>query len=328
MRLPFRRPRRPLAFAITATAALVFLLFVRCASAPHRGPPTAIEACGQPFDVGTRVVRWHEPGGYDAYRRAKFFTDEAEPDGRLRYAPLRGGLPEAIAAQAAARGLSLGDLRQVVHQFVLHFDVCGTARRCFHVLHDVRNLSVHFLLDVDGTVYQTLDLREKAHHATYASDFSVGVEIAHPGTFPQPLSAAMRAWYERDEQGWFQKYPPGRVEPGVRTPGFVPRPDRPELQRGIVQGRTWYQFDFTPQQYRALAHLAAGLSRALPRIRLEVPRDAAGNVVQRALPEAEIRRFEGIVGHFHVQQNKNDPGPALQWDRLLQQARALRGGAP
>ena len=48
-------------------------------------------------------------------------------------------------------------LQQVVDQFVIHFDVCGTSRRCFEVLQDKRGLSVHFMLDIDGTIYQTLD---------------------------------------------------------------------------------------------------------------------------------------------------------------------------
>jgi N-acetyl-anhydromuramyl-L-alanine amidase AmpD len=52
---------------------------------------------------------------------------------------------------------------------------------------------VHFLLDVDGTIYQTLDLHEKAFHATYANDFSIGVEIAHPGAWKQPMNATWRA---------------------------------------------------------------------------------------------------------------------------------------
>lgn len=308
-----------------AVAAFAILLLVRCASAPagKRGL-TNIEACGTSFDIGTRVVRWHEPGGYDAYRREKFFTKEAVPDGRLRYSPLRGGLPEAIAARAAKDGLALGDLQQVVHQFVLHFDVCGTSRQCFKVLQDVRNLSVHFLLDVDGTIYQTLDLREKAQHATYANDFSIGVEIAHPGTFAQPLSADMRRWYEKDDQGWRMKLPAWMEETGIRTPNFVARPARPDFVSGPIHGRTYYQFDYTEQQYRALARLCAGLSRIFPRIRLEAPRDANGAVIQEALSEAKLRAFDGIVGHFHVQKNKQDPGPAMQWDRLLAEARALR----
>jgi N-acetyl-anhydromuramyl-L-alanine amidase AmpD len=321
MSIPALQSRRR--FAVTSAAVLAVLLLVRCAGGP---PPRAMEVCGEPFDVGTRVVTWRDPGGYDAYQKQKFFTVEEVPDGKLRYSPLRGRLPEAMQERAATGGLELADLQQVVHQFVLHFDVCGTSRQCFKILHDRRNLSVHFLLDVDGTIYQTLDLREKAWHATIANDFSVGIEIAHPGAWPQPLNADMRRWYEQDEHGWRMKFPDW-IETGVRTADFIARPDRPEIVSGEVQGRTYFQFDYTPQQYASLARLCAGLARVFPRIRLEVPRNPDGSVVNRVLPEAELRAFDGIVGHFHVQENKQDPGPAMQWDRLLAEARALRDQA-
>ena len=302
---------------------LVFLLLVRCASWPSPSP-RAIEVCGRSFEVGARVVNWREPGGYDAYQRGKRFEVEQPADGKLRYTPLRGGLPEAIAARAASGGLSLADLQQVVHQFVLHYDVAGVSRQCFKILQDRRVLSVHFLLDVDGTIYQTLDLREKAHHATIANDFSVGVEIAHPGAYPQPMAAPMAVWYAKDAEGWFLTLPKTITDPGILTPNFVARPARPDIVVGEVQGSTWHQLDFTPQQYRALAQLCAGLNKALPRIRLEVPRRADGTVQDRVMPEAELRAFDGIVGHFHVQKNKQDPGPAMQWDKLLGEARAAR----
>lgn len=310
------RRRAAAAFGMLALAALLG----RCAVAPPPPDGTFLLAAGRPFAVGTRVVTWREPGGYNAYRPGKHFAPDEPPDGRLRYTPLRGGLPEAIASRAREHGLSLADLQQVVHQFVLHYDVAGTSRQCFKVLQDVRNLSVHFLLDVDGVIYQTLDLREKAHHATIANDFSIGVEIAHPGVFKQPMNADMARWYGRDEQGFFMKTPAWMQETGIRTPGFVARPDRPEIQSGEIQGVRYHQLDFTPQQYAALAKLCAAVARALPRIRLEAPRLPDGRVVPHALPEAELRAFEGIVGHFHVQKNKQDPGPALQWDRLLREA--------
>lgn len=303
-----------------ATLVGLSLLLSRCASLPAPDG-MSIVAADRPFAIGTRVVHWREADGYSAYRRGKHFAPNEPPDGKLRYTPLRGGLPEAIASRAKDHGLSLADLQQVVHQFVLHYDVAGTSRQCFKVLQDVRNLSVHFLLDVDGTIYQTLDLREKAHHATIANDFSIGVEIAHPGVFKQPMNADMARWYGKDEQGYFMKTPAWMREPGIRTKDFVARPDRPEIVSGAIQGVLYHQLDFTPQQYSALARLCAALARAFPRIRLDAPRTPDGNVVPHALPADELRAFEGIVGHFHVQQNKQDPGPALQWDRLLRQAR-------
>jgi N-acetylmuramoyl-L-alanine amidase len=322
---PPREPARWRPRLLAGGVALLLLLAVRFLSEPAAAPDgTTIEASGRPFAIGTRVVAWHEPGGYSAYRLGKHFAPDEPADGKRRFTPLRGNLPAAIAARAEQHGLSLADLQQVVHQFVLHYDVAGTSRQCFKVLQDVRNLSVHFLLDVDGTIYQTLDLREKAHHATIANDFSIGIEIAHPGAFPQPMAAPMAIWYAKDERGWYFTPPKWMAETGIRTPGFVARPDRPDIIAGEVQGKLYHQLDFTTEQYTALAKLCAGLARVFPRLRLDVPRNADGSVVDRVLPEAELRAFEGIVGHFHVQKNKQDPGPAFQWERLLRDARALR----
>src|SRR5262249_9745465 len=265
---------------------------------------------------------WRDDGGYDAYLRQKYFAVEPVPDGKLRYAEVRGDLPAAIAARVAQRGWSLDDLQQLVHLFVLHFDACGTSRQCFKVLHDHRYLSVHFLLDVDGTIYQTLDLQEQAHHATIANAASVGVEIAHPGCWPAPDHPDLRRWYERDGRGWRMQFP-GLGEPLLRTAGFVARPARPELVEGEIHGVRYWQFDFTREQYSALAHLLAALHRVFPRSGREPPRAAPGSARATRLSPAERAASAGVAGPSPVQDNKQDPGRALQWDRLLQDARAL-----
>jgi N-acetyl-anhydromuramyl-L-alanine amidase AmpD len=204
-----------------------------------------------------------------------------------------------------------------VRLFVVHYDACGTSRRCFEVLHDIRGLSAHFLLDVDGTIYQTLDLEERAWHAAVANDASVGIEIAHIGAYPSPGDAPLTTWYARDERGLRVVFPESLGETGIRTPGFVARPARGELISGRIHGRLLWQYDFTDEQYHALARLAAALSRVLPRIRLEVPRDADGDVRRDALSAEELASFSGIIGHWHVTEAKHDPGPALDWDRVL-----------
>lgn len=301
-------------------AAAGLLLFVRCGAPPALAPAdhdqaTATECiivAGRRIPIGTRVVTWTEPGGYSGYRAGKHFDREDGLDGERRYGT-RSGDPR-----------SLPELREAVHQFVIHYDVCGTSRQCFKVLHDVRKLSVHFLLDVDGTIYQTLDLKERAWHATLANDGAVGVEIAHPGAWLSPLNADMRRWYVKDEAGWRMKYPGWLEQTGVYTQGFIPRPDRDQLVSGNIQGKEYHQFDFTSEQYEALAKLIVGLNQALPRIALASPRDASGAVVDRVLPADDLLRFDGVIGHLHVQANKQDPGPAFQWDRVLDDARRLR----
>ena len=34
------------------------------------------------------------------------------------------------------------------------------------------------------------------------------------------------------------------------------------------------------------------------------------------------------MGHYHVQENKQDPGPAFQWDKVINGARKLMGLKP
>src|SRR5580692_2668587 len=110
-----------------------------------------IVAAGQFFHTGTRVVLWMDPGGYDAYRVERRFSPIEESDWKTSSEKVKS---LTSPNRYGMRKRNLTTLQKVVDQFVLHFDVCGTSRTCFFVLHDDRDLSVHFLLDVDGTIYQ------------------------------------------------------------------------------------------------------------------------------------------------------------------------------
>jgi N-acetylmuramoyl-L-alanine amidase len=90
-----------------------------------------------------------------------------------------------------------------------------------------------------------------------------------------------------------------------------------------VQGRRLRQWDFTPEQYESLIRLTATLCTVLPEIRCEAPRDAEGRVRAGVLGPEELAAYKGLLGHFHIQRDKVDPGPALQWERVVEGARAL-----
>lgn len=295
-----------------------------------------IVICGQFFHTGTRVVTWMDPGGYDAYRVERRFGSVTNSDWRViasgpealdtpnRYGLRMVGMDDATRERVRGGGWTLPELQSRVDQFVLHYDASGTSRRCFEILHDKRGLSVHFMLDVDGTIYQTLDVKERAWHATAANSRAVGIEIAQAGAFPVTQRRSLEPWYRDDGQGVRLTFPEWIKDPGIRTPGFVGRPARPEPVIGKIHGSELIQYDFTPQQYAALARLTATLSRALPKIRVDYPRDAQGRLLRTALSDEEFRDYTGLLGHYHVQDNKVDPGPAFDWDRLLRDARRLR----
>jgi N-acetylmuramoyl-L-alanine amidase len=329
-------------FPFWTLGSVCLLLLAGCQTAPKPGALAPrrgdeIVVAGQFVHTGARVVLWMDPGGYDAYRVERRFTsyDQASweaswPVNRELTTPNRYGvrgerlLSSNQLEQVRGGGWDLPLLQGIVDQFVIHYDVCGTSRQCFRVLHDQRDLSVHFMLDLDGTIYQTLDVKERAWHATSSNTRAVGIEIANIGAFPPGRSGSLQEWYHREPNGQTRLFIPARFgDGGLRTRNFVARPARAEPVRGMVQGQELEQYDLTPEQYRALIGLTVALCRVFPKLTCDYPRDAAGHLVPQKLPDERLNQYQGLLGHYHIQTNKTDPGPAFQWDYVIKQARRL-----
>ena len=324
----------------------VALLGCGCGTLPRTGklePRTGDEivAAGQFFHTGTPVVLWLDPGGYDAYRVERRFAPLEKADWKTSQAevkslttPNRYGLRQKNLSPAALEkvrggGWDLPLLQSVVDQFVLHFDVCGVSRTCFLVLQDGRDLSVHFMLDVDGTIYQTLDLKERAWHATTSNDRSIGVEIANIGAYPAGGKNPLAQWYATNAAGQIILTVPKRFgNPAWRTPNFIGHPARNLPVRGTIQGEDLVQFDYTPEQYAALTKLTAALCKIFPKLKCQYPVDAHGQLIPHKLPNAALEKYQGVLGHYHVQANKTDPGPALDWERVIGGAKKILSPAP
>lgn len=285
------------------------------------GRQGTILAAGQHIPVNAPVVTFLDEGGYDAHVRHCHF----DPGRVLPLRPAAGcntperfrprpttGMAQSWVDDVEQHGWSLESLRERLSMFVFHYDVCMTSARCFRVLQDVRGLSVHFLLDVDGTIYQTLDLAHRARHAGVVNDQSIGIEIAHIGAYP-PGDPTLARYYTIQPDGRYLLEIPPRLDPP--DPGVF-ETSRPGLYRGIINGREYVMPDFTEAQYLSLEALIGALSTAFPRIRRRVPRDENGLVVDGILPVDEVASWEGLCAHFHVSRVKADPGPAFDWDRL------------
>ncbi|MDZ4656371.1 MAG: peptidoglycan recognition family protein [Bythopirellula sp.] len=296
-----------------------------------------IVVCGQLFHTTAPVVLWMDEAGYDAYRVERRFAPIEKADWDVskeeveylespnRYGIRKDTLTTEQLEKVRGGGWDLPLLQDVVDQFVMHYDVCGTSATCFKVLHDGRGLSVHFMLDIDGTIYQTLDLKERAWHATVSNSRSIGVEIASIGAYPaDQKDAVFKKWYYTDENGVVELAPQRNVgHLGLRDKPFIGRPARNELIEGTIQGTKLYQYDFTPQQYDSLIKLTATLCKIFPKIKCDYPKDAEGNLIPKVLSETEWQDFHGVLGHYHVQLNKTDPGPAFDWEKVIGGAQAL-----
>jgi hypothetical protein len=162
--------------------------------------------------------------------------------------------------------------------FVCHWDVCLSSESCFKVLEN-RGLSVHFLIDNDGTIYQTMDMNDVAYHAGSRTwnNKSIGVEISN-------------AYYPK-HQGWYKK--------NVGE-------ERPLITDAVVHGQKLDPFTgFYHQQTEALKALMKAVHKATG-IPLQAPLDRSKSTNTTVSKKAASGRFEGFVSHYHLTNRKID----------------------
>jgi hypothetical protein len=175
--------------------------------------------------------------------------------------------------------------------FVNHWDVCLSSRSCQRVL-DKRGISVHFLIDNDGTIYQTLDIQHGAWHAgsERVNRASIGVEISN-------------AYYTK-YQSWYEKNGFGK---------------RPLVSDAWVHGNQLGEHtDFYPVQIEALKALWKAIHKATE-IPYEAPKNQFGKTSTKYEQDVKYGAFSGFISHYHVSKNKIDCA-GLDIVKLLEEA--------
>ena len=192
-----------------------------------------------------KVILWNEPGGM------------AAPKGTYSY-------------HKNPRDVSL---------FVNHWDVCLSSATCFKILKK-RGISVQFMIDNDGTIYQTMDTCHIAWQAGRGfNGNSIGVEISN-------------AYYPK-YQGWYERK------------GFG---SRPVVKGAKVRGRslsTHLGFYEVQKQAAAALWKAISVGHGIP---LVTPTNADGSERAETLSAKELRNYKGIVHHYHLTNRKIDCG--------------------
>jgi hypothetical protein len=245
---------------------------------------TCIVICDKKYDIGTRVVLWNEPGGFSAYDTATYETSDRKTGNiivvqgkRYKSRLALGGTPK------------LEKLKKVVWQFALHHSGLFRSHDTYETLQQ-RGLSVHFICDDDGTLYQCLDVRERAYHIGGNNAMSVGIEI--------------------DSRAVAGKYPDAYDEAHQKKYKVGPR----RVKFDTIHGMKMKGFDYSDAQYTTLVKLAKVLLEVFPLIKSDFPRDSAGNVIKTELTAP--KKHQGFICHFQVTRNKIDP-LSFDFDRFL-----------
>jgi len=165
--------------------------------------------------------------------------------------------------------------------FVNHWDVCLSSSSCARVL-NARGISVHFLIDNDGTIFQMLDTQHKAWHA--------GIP-RYEGGNPKGIGVEISNAYYTKYQDWYVKHGYG---------------ERPIQEHGHVHGRTLKPFlDFYPIQLEALKALwkAIHIGHDIP---LDYPENSSGEFDTGLNQDCERGKFHGFCNHYNFIKTKID----------------------
>ena len=238
----------------------------------------SIIICGREYHIGSKVVLWDDPNGLNGY-------DTSKKAYRIRDRKTGEVIKKVISGKRYNNrvwNVNFDKLKNIVTQFFLHHSGLYHADATFSVLHNERGLSCHFILDDDGTIYQTLDLKENAWHGGQCNKMSIGIEIdsrASAGRFPNAYDADSCKKYD-----------------------VLPR----EKRLDKVNGSWALGYDFNDKQYEALIKLAIALKDIFPHISSN-PDFPRKNGRIRKVEVNNIKKHKGFVCHFQASSNKIDP---------------------
>jgi hypothetical protein len=171
-----------------------------------------------------------------------------------------------------------GRPKRKIRYFVNHWDVCLSATSCQSVLNK-RGASVHFLIDNDGTIYQTLDMQHAAWHAgsSRTNRPSIGVEISN---------------------AYYTKYQERYVKNG--------HGERPIMEDAWVHGKKLDPFlGFYPAQIEAVKALWKAIHKATG-IPYEAPVNQFDKTSTKYEQDVAYGSFSGFVSHYHISKGKID----------------------
>ena len=242
---------------------------------------------GQRFHVNAPVSNWYDSGWDATSERCIPTRTDPSPTGTMtadgKQTPSAVTYTARYAKRPSLHGvLTPQAVRAAIKQFVVHHDGCTSADMCFSVLQNERGLSCHFLIDNDGTIYQTIDLGLMAYHASDWNLYSIGVELCNRGdalTYPHTYEAG--------------QYGPKRATKLCR-----------------INNNTIKSFEYTDAQYDGFLRLCRELVKLFPNLPTDYPQSSPGEQLWDTLPNPNIERerYAGYIGHYHITAQKWDPG--------------------
>lgn len=245
-----------------------------------------IIVCGKSFPINTKVVLWNEPNGLNAYDTTQYtYKTQNRKTGKTESTTIKGK-----RYNPRFRNPTLQKLQDNITQLFFHHSGLYNAQTTFNVLHKERGLSCHFILSDDGTLYQTLDLQEKAFHGGSCNQNSIGIEI--------------------DSRANADRYPNAYDEYHQKNYNVLPRKKRVDF----INGQKITGYTYNEPQYEALIKLKNIICNIFPIIgaNADFPREN-NQIIKKVIPNPT--KHKGFICHFNTNPHKIDP-IAFDFDRI------------
>jgi len=139
---------------------------------------------GNRYDIGIPVLKWDDPGGFNGYDTSKVVVEEQDRrTGKIKKKVIKG------KRYGGLLGVNMPGGVHGVKKIMQHHTGGFTASSCFNTLHNMRNLSVQFITDDWGRVYQTLDAIIRAWHGGDLCGQAIGIEnVLYPDFEENPYA--------------------------------------------------------------------------------------------------------------------------------------------
>jgi len=259
---------------------------------------------GALFDIGTKVIKWDDPGGFDGYTTKRVVVKrEDRRTGKTKTRVIQG-------KRYSDRPRGVGAVRQF---FVHHSGGDGRdPTNMYNTLYMDRKLSVQFAIEDDGRIYQYNDAVDSCWHGGKHNPISIGVECC---LFP--LVDAKPNYYSAARR---------------KRLGNLPHTQMVD----VIHGQKIKVFCFTDPQVEALARLAAGCWIACGLLRNgkngawindvdadglyvgdyftvppRFPRNRAEKIPRTVV--ADALKHIGLIGHLQASRRKIDPA-GFPWE--------------
>lgn len=171
--------------------------------------------------------------------------------------------------------------------------------------------SVHFLVDRDGQVHQTLDPVHAAIAPTEHANVAIYVAMVAPRRTAEWLPSVLVRGAAPGVAGALGT----TAGPGGAAASVAPPPDVfAERAQCAVGGSVVLSEQYLPAQERSLAALLWALADEYPRIALEAPIARDGSMLREFMPDSLYH--VGVLADYHTREAAHEPA-CLDLERIL-----------